>query len=234
MPDAADGRRLRFDIDVQEGESIAGAIARGVREHVLVRTAPVLAAAGVDLKHIGLSQLATHAELRRLAFAARCDAALLIARAGQRIVPEGGGRSMDARFGRLVMPWAHLELDRRRIGPSTLQARPFHRLSWMNLLLPYCPESLERLVDQCPRCDGALGWRRAVGIGHCDQCWTEIPPSDAPGLPDAPAGDYRLFALLSSPDPDGVERAMRLLPEALSDVPPGALVRLALRKASKG
>lgn len=223
-----DGRRLRFPVEMGDHESIPGAIVRGVRQHVLVRTAPVLEAAGVDLRHAGLAQIASAEELERLAFVTRCPANDFITRAGERLVRPDDDKSYEARFGRLVIPRAYLEFNRRRIGPTTLQGDAYHRASWMNALLPYCPESLERLVDSCSHCDTKLGWFHTQGVGHCDQCGKEVVPSAEQSLPDALADDYRLFALLSSPSPQGVEEACMQMPSSLSDLSPGSLLRLAL------
>ena len=226
--DLLSGRRLRFPLVVGDRESIPGAIARGVRQHVLVRTAPVLEAAGVGLRHLGLSQLATPEELERLAFVARCPANDLVRRGGVRLAERGDDRSYVAGFGRLVIPRAYLEFNRRRIGPNTLAGASYHRASWMNLLLPYCPESLERLVDHCDHCAAPLGWFHSHGIGHCDRCALEVGPSTEAPLSDALAQDYSLFASLSSPDARGVEEACARMPATLADVDPSSLIRLAL------
>jgi hypothetical protein len=99
----------------------------------------------------------------------------------------------------------------------------------MNLLLPYCAQSLELLVDTCPRCDTKLGWRFARGIGNCDACGEVVPPANAPGLPQVLADDYRLFARLSSPHAAAIVDAQSTLPQALQSVNPDGLVNLALQ-----
>src|SRR3546814_3554599 len=63
-------------------------------------------------------------------------------------------------FGAAVVYREDILLDRRRISPLTLQTSEHHRAAWLLGLLPYCPLSLERLVDECPNCPGKkLGWR---------------------------------------------------------------------------
>lgn len=207
--DLLSGRRLRFDLDMMDDESIPGAIARGVHSHVLVRTRPVLEAAGVELKHAGYSQLATPDELERLAYVVRCSPSRMSANAGERFVPREATRVSDVRFGRHLVPRAYLELNQRRISPLSLEERDHHRLAWMNLLLPYCPESLEQLTSACALCNAKLGWHYAKGIGFCEHCGREVARSAEPPLEDELADDYRLFARLSSPDPRGVTKAWR-------------------------
>lgn len=229
LSDLLTGQRLRFPIDLAEDESIPGAIAKGVREHVLVATRPVFEAAGVALRHVGLAQLATPQELERLAYVIRCDAQDLVDRAGIRIEEPTGKTNTRAAFGPLTMPRAFLELDRRRIGPKSLLVRGHHRLHWMNLLLPYCAESLESLVDTCVHCETSLGWRFARGIGNCDMCGEIVRPSEAPGMPPDLADGYRLFARLSSPQATAVADARASLPPILQSVSPDGLVNLALQ-----
>lgn len=131
-PEGADGRRLRFPLVLHADESIPGAIARATREHVLGVTAPVLAAAGVQMRHAGYSQLASPEELARLAYVLRCPGDELTSRAGERLVGPKG-QSVDVRFRRLIFPHMHLELSRRRIAPASLEASGYHKLSWMNV-----------------------------------------------------------------------------------------------------
>lgn len=226
--DLLSGRRLRFPIEMDERESIPGAISRGVAEHVLIRTAPVLEAAGVGIRHIGLAQIASPDELERLAYVARYPANDFVTRAGERLLGRDDKKSYEARFGRLVIPRAYLEFNRRRIAPSLLERECYHRASWMNALLPYCPESLERLVDECGRCKAPLGWFHSRGVECCDRCGQRVEASVDEPLGSTLADDYRFFALLSSPDARGVEEACGQLPPPLQAVSPGSLVRLAL------
>src|SRR3546814_15918621 len=78
-------------------------------------------------------------------------------------------------------------LDRRRISPLTLQTSEHHRAAWLLGLLPYCPLSLERLVDECPNCPGKkLGWRRSWGIanssGAANSCTRRAQPPLYPNI----------------------------------------------------
>lgn len=225
--DLLTGQRLRFGIEMDQDESIPGVIARSVRQHVLGGTRPVLNAAGVDMRHLGYSQIATRAELERLAFVARCQAEALFANAGERVMDESVDSSLELNFGLHTIPRVHFELNRRRISPLTLRKRGFHRLDWMNLLLPYCPESREQLIHQCQTCQSKLGWHYARGIGICEFCETEVAPSSEPPLSEKLVDDYRLFAKLSSPDSRKVTSAFASLPRALQAARRDTLVRLA-------
>lgn len=226
------GPRTRFAHRLKDDESIAGAIAVATREHVLVATGCVLAAADVRLKHAGLVQVASRDQIRRIARVIGCDPEALASRGGERHrggEGDGDKRTPDVSFGPLVMPSRFIELRTRRIAPASLAKSGHHRLAWLNLLLPYCPESLERMVDACPACATRLGWRIAVGLGVCENCGEVIPPSGDPDLPEALAADYRLMAALSSPDASIVRRTVSDLPSSLQGASPGTLVRLALQ-----
>lgn len=225
--DLLSGRRLRFELQLKDAESIPGAIARGVRGHVLVRTAPVLDAAGVRMRHAGYSQLASFEEVERLAYVIRCDPETLAMHIGERIKPLDGSRSSEVRFGDRVTPRIFIELHRRRIGPQSLIADDYHRLDWLNVVLPYCPESLERLVDRCSHCGSALGWHYSWGIGVCEYCRRVVLPSSEPQLPASLAEDYRLFAKMTSPMSCRNLEAYAQLPPSLQDVRLDDLVRMA-------
>lgn len=223
------GRCLRFDLGMMDDESIPGAFGRGVRQHVLVRTRLVLKAAGIDIRHAGYTQVASLDQLERLAYVIRCQRPLLCENAGERVLPEAGSKSVDLRFGGHIVPRIYLEFDRRRISPLSLLTSSHHRLNWMNLLLPYCPESLDRLVSSCVKCGSTLGWHYAKGIGTCEFCDREIMPSAETSLPGEQADDYRLFSKLSSPSGRSVAEALNAMPEGLQATAPRTLVRLALQ-----
>lgn len=222
-------RRLRFPISMHEDESIPGAIARGVREHVLVRTRPVLDAADVAVKRAGHTQLAEPAELERLAQVIRCSVSDLCAGAGRREIESNSSKAVHVRFGNNLVPMQYLDLDRRRVSPLSLRMRNYHRVNWLNLLLPYCPESLERLTSSCTSCEATLGWHYAKGIGICEYCECELQPSNEPALRDDLVDDYRLFACLSSANGCDVAKAITSMPEILQSTASNTLARLAIQ-----
>lgn len=222
-------RRLRFPLEANARESIPGLLARGVREHVLVHTRPILDAAGVNLRHLGHSQLATVEELKRLAYVTRSSPKWLAERAGERRPgPLTRSLTVDVKFGEHLVPFVYIEVNKRRISPLSLKADDFHRLDWMNLLLPYCPESLEQLIDSCSSCGAKLGWRYARGIGTCEYCGLEVLPTDLPSLPERYTTEYREFAKLSSFDSGEVAEVLATFPAELKKVEPADLVRLTL------
>ena len=132
-------------------------------------------------------------------------------------------------FNGLVLPRGHLELSRRRISPIALIDSAHHRQSWLMTVLPFCPETLELLVDTCPLCGFTLGWVNAVGIGRCENCLKTIPPSALPSLPEDLAENYRLFAGLLSLRPSERAGSVASMPPRLRQLTPGELARLAMR-----
>ena len=222
-------RSLRFDLDVRPDESVPGAIARGVAENHLVKLKAVLKEVGLD-RRAGASQLADTATLDRLATVLRCDPERLRAQAGRRLVEPGDRRLQHfLDFNGLVVPRGHLELTRRRISPIALTRSPHHRQSWLMSVLPFCPESLECLIDSCNYCGRSLGWVQSVGIGRCENCLRTIEASALPPLPDDSAENYRIFAGLLSLSPDERDAAVDGMPDRLRAFSPGALARLAMR-----
>lgn len=229
VPAQVPRRRLRFDLDVRDDESVPGAIARAVAEHHLVRIGAVLKEAGHG-RYAGATQLADATTLGRIAHVIRCDPYSLVMASGRRLVEPGDRRLQHfVDFHGLVVPSGHLEMKRRRIAPGALLASPHHRQDWMLSVLPYSTETLELLVDECPACGVALGWTRSVGIGRCEHCLELVPPSPLPPLPAELADDYRLFASLVSLRPAGRASAVEALAPRLRDMTSGALARFAMR-----
>ncbi len=222
-------RRLRFDLDVRDDESVPGAIARGVAEHHLVKIGVVLKEAGHG-RYAGATQLADAATLTRIAHVIRCDPESLVSQAGRRLMEPGDRRLQHfVEFAGLVVPSGHLELKRRRIAPGALLTSRRHRRDWMLSVLPYSAETLELLVDECPTCGVALGWTHSVGIDRCEHCLDVVPPSPLPPLDAELADDYRLFASLVSLRPDGRAAAVEAMAPRLREMSAGALARLAMR-----
>lgn len=226
----ADMRRLRFDFDMKVGESIPGALARAASGHHLGSVHILLKEAGLPRGRSGLTQFLPTEQIHRLAHLIRTDPAMLAAGAGRRTIPaEANVIQQHVAFGDLVIPRAYIDVLKRRISPLSLVQDEMHRADWLNVLLPYCPVSLERLVDACGHCDSSLGWNRTLGIGACEDCGRRVDPSSEPALPEDMAEDYRLFAGLVSINPDARAAAHELLPIGLSRLSPGELVRLAVR-----
>lgn len=222
-------KRLRFEVELQPNESIPGVLARATRGHHLVRTLIPLRSAGLQLDRPGGVQLLPRGQLRDLAHVLRCDPDALASRAGVRSKTSAAAGPQQVAFGDLFMLRSHLELDRRRVSPISLRQGDYHRMAWLNALLPYCPESLEQLMDSCPRCRERLGWRTTFGIGWCEHCERELPPSRQGALPSELVEEYRLFASLASTDPQRRAAAVALLPIRLRQLAPAELIRLVLR-----
>lgn len=120
---------------------------------------------------------------------------------------------------------------RRRISMETLNAEPFHRALWNHGLLPYCPHSLEKLLDRCATCGGSLGWFRAEGLATCgsSKCDADLGGRPTERLPPALAPAYQRMAALAAPR----DAAVRVtLHEDLTDLDTGIVFELGWRLAS--
>lgn len=220
-------RTLRFPVGLEQDESIPGALARGIRDNVLERASIFFEDAGLARINVGRTQFMPAAEMELLAAYIGCKTDALISRSGS--ISGQSRRTTAISFGDMKLERSDLDLDRRRIGPVTLRAHPYHRGAWLSLLLPYCPISLERLVDRCVACDIRLSWKRCWGIGTCEHCRTPIEPSSEAPLPQSIAENYRYFAGLISSDRESREAAIRGLPEQVRELEPGSIVTTILR-----
>lgn len=216
-------KQLRFVHHPQPDESVIGALAAGCRDHRLVRIASALEGGEIGIVKPGLVQLADADEAARLAYVLRTDVDLIAAIAFGTTNSRG-----SLTLGELRMPRPAFDFVHRRIGPKSLAVRPHHRSAWLNRLLPFCPESLEHLVEECPGC-GPLGWRKTRGIATCEFCGREVPPSDQPPLGSDLEADYRLAADLMARDPSVGRRAAAQLPACLQPYSRTALVDVMLK-----
>lgn len=223
-------KQLRFALDLYEDESIIGAIARAADQHVLFRLQAILDAADVKAFRPATLQHATPSELERIAHVIRCDPAELVGRAGRGITDAVGFRKIAVEYGENhIISGRMLDYNTRRIAPKALLQAEYHRLDWFNVLLQYCPQTLELIVNICPSCDNTLGWKAAAGIGSCEFCGTLVPPSLEPGLPVELADSYRRFAALVSLHKPTASRARAqlALPD-LARLPTNQLIELVL------
>jgi hypothetical protein len=222
--------RVRFAVEFEDDESIPGMMVRAATEHVLRQVGLIYDAAGVDCAYPGHAQLLPRADLERIAAVIRADPDRLAANAGERVHSSNfGATHQRARFGDLTLIRSHLELYRRRIGPVSLRTSAHHRVAWLNGLLPYCPQSLERLVDTCGHCSEPLGWLWTWGVEVCEWCERPVPASTEPPLPAEMAPHYQLFASLMSPVEAERAAARASLPARLRGVGYATLIRLACR-----
>lgn len=218
-------KRLRFEYVPDPRESLVGALAAACRQHRLHDIPTALEGGGIQMPRTGLIQCTGPDTIERLARIMRTESENLHAIA---FAPTDQRRLVA--LADLQAPRRFFDFERRRIAPQSLQAKPYHRSDWLNRLLPYCPESLELLVDVCPVC-GPLGWRHTRGIAACEKCGDPIPPSSEDPLPVASADDYRLFADLMSRNPDIGQNAVQQLPDAMQAFSRTALVNVALKAA---
>ncbi|MBX3595066.1 hypothetical protein [Sphingomonas sp.] len=118
----------------------------------------------------------------------------------------------------------------RRISPATLQAEPFHRAAWTHRLLPFCPHSLELLLDTCPACGAKLDWFRAEGLTRCGRkgCDARLD-GDSQLCLEENIDAYRRMAALAAP-----RDAARVASEQVGELKrcePGAMFELGWRLA---
>ncbi|AXU20885.1 hypothetical protein C7W88_17885 (plasmid) [Novosphingobium sp. THN1] len=225
-----EAKQLRFALDLYEDESIIGAIARAADQHVLFRLQAVLDAAEVKTFRPATLQHAAPSELARIAHVIRCDPAELVGRAGRGITDAVGFRKIAVEFGENhIISGRMLDYNTRRIAPKALLQAEYHRLDWFNVLLQYCPQTLELVVNTCPSCDNTLGWKAAAGIGSCEFCGVRVPPSSEPALPGELAENYRRFAeLVSLHKPTASRARAQLASPDLAKLPTNQLIELVM------
>ena len=228
IADAAAPSRLVIAPKPIEGESLIGLVARATRENVLDYTKVILWKCAPRLLHPGtIGQDILDPE--RLAVQLGCSTDDITERCHPYIT--SGFGSSNVRWGSGAMSRSDLITNGRRISPASLKSSHYHRAAWMNRLLPYCAESLELLIDQCQICGKRQGWRRAWGIGNCDDpsCRAELRHASDELLPEHLVDGYRLFAQIVSPVASERSQAISRLDEELAALAPATLVHLIIQ-----
>lgn len=64
----------------------------------------------------------------------------------------------------------HLAWTRFRVAPRSLRLSSYLRTIWRLKVLPFDPESRERLLDACPVCKAPFTFTRTLGVSHCPCC----------------------------------------------------------------
>ncbi len=223
-------RRMRIKIEPHPGESLPGVICRSTRVNVLEENKHLLAMAGIEIFNPALLAVGTRRELARLAEVIGCPEAALRACATPYV--EEGTRTEGVTAGDGILRRTDLHLQSRRISPLSLRHSDHHRASWLVNLLPYCPESLELLRDDCSECGAELRWRNSYDAARCDSCRSIVAPTAGDPLAPGLADDYRLFASLVSTIPRERQAALACLPPEVCALDPLALVDLCLQLGS--
>jgi len=219
-------------------ESLPGLIARATAANVLVQTQIICQEVGFrsidyDLGHADRRHMA-----ERLADKIGCSAEDVAMHSHQALdaSPQAVKPGNVVRIGGSACRRDQLHFNTRRISPASLAISPHHRLVWLHNQLPFCPESLELLIDKCTSCGEVLRWSRCRGIGTCEYCRHVIGSENAAFLDPKLANAYRGFASIVAGMPSERDRIVSGLAPTLARLSPislstimfslGALVRL--------
>lgn len=220
------GRALRFATEPFDGESLPGLLARATAFHVLLYLNGVLRRAGINMSAAGQLALLPMERLEPLTGIIGCTVDQIAARVLTRT--HSDRKVSDVRIGDTTIRVFDLETRSRRIAPGTLRTHPFHRVAWMNRLLPYCEVSHELLRSDCSECFRPLRWKNSCGIGVCESCEAEVRPSEEPPLFEGHRENYAVFADLLSVDLERHQRALSHLSPSLRTLDHNTLVEMVL------
>lgn len=161
-------RPLCVPASPKPGEGIVGVIMRTAAANGLSSSRPLLRLAGIgqSLGTLPLDRLETASDL-----------AVILGLSGEATTaifqPEtfemGGFHDVGGAWVRRRF----LETSRRRVSPRTLRERPWHHDVWQVRSLPVCPISHGEIIDSCPECGEALGFR-ITDPCFCDLCGADL------------------------------------------------------------
>ncbi|PWG01997.1 hypothetical protein [Sphingosinicella humi] len=206
------------------GESLDGFIARVAAASWIDNALTITNLAGVTYGH--KPTLATHGwdGLPILADCLQVDVEELRCRSYPAI--EGTDRRQ---FFGVEVERRDIETRVRRFAPASLALSPHHRAMWQLRPFPFCSETWQYLVDQCPRCGAVQRWYHANGIDRCDQCVEELSLAPAETVPDEERPALRFAIGLVHADPALRQRSLFELPAELQALGPAAAFELLVR-----
>jgi hypothetical protein len=207
------------------GESLMGYVARASDESGHVSVQHALAMAGLPLCRAELLQRREVLDAAKFAQFFGCERSQIEARLHPR-VEIANTRSVYLDFFGSPVRALCVEQKLRRVAPTSLIRSPHHHAMWSVKPLTFCAETRELLIDHCPSCRRALGWKKAFGIQYCEHCIDPDanPTTDLRDYPQAKLADewsdqLLFISGLINPDPGVRDDARRLLPESLACYP---------------
>lgn len=204
------------------GESLPSLVARSTRLNVLRHPRIILSEVGIEAMGAGTIGIDVAGLEHRLSAKIGCSVEDVLSRSTP-FVPESANREIH--YGRAAMSRNDFDLYVRRISPTSLKRAKIHLAAWTCRLLPFCPESLERLISVCPNCKVRLGWVAAWGVDTCEHCREVVIHPDGETLRPEFVEGYRAFSRLISPEQPVWETAVGLLAPEIAALPQPALVR---------
>lgn len=138
--------------------------------------------------------------------------------------------SGDRNFFGLPVPHTGIESSKRRFAPKFLQENRHHLAAWELRLLPFCPESWDILLSECPCRPGRIttqGWTRTGSYpDQCDHCGRLLNRLATSQVPEELRADLRLVTTLVLHITHGSDGWRDLLPANLEGVDAADLFRV--------
>jgi hypothetical protein len=107
-----------------------------------------------------------------------------------------------------------IQSQRRRISPASLRKAGYHRAAWAQKL-PFCTESWEVLIDECPSCRAGLGWSMVLDIEICERCGFDLRGAYTHVVPESARKSLLWLASLIEPPPSKSTRRAEI-PQQIS------------------
>lgn len=220
---ATAGWQVRTHVPILADESLDGYVARVAAAHYMTRTLDLTSLAGATVPHRPELSRCDPERFPLVAACLRADAEELKRHGTVRPGPMPRvtffGTTIDRRL---------VDIGTRRYSPAGLEASPHHRALWSLRPFPFCEDSWDLLVRECPNktCGVIQRWQYPVGIALCDRCGepltrsatTKVDPEIRPQLAAAVG--------LVHPDPNRRTASLDRLPSGLKEMDPGELLDL--------
>jgi hypothetical protein len=209
------GASILFPLEPMVDESIRGYLARTADWNCLDSRTDLLRFAGLTYVRRDLSDRIA-AEIT-----AASDVLGISGGALRRILnPTIGGNPEIVDYFGLPFQRRRFEFKGRRVSPASLARSSHHRARWQIRLLPFCPESWEHLIDQCPSrsCGKPLQWAGCLEVDRCEHCAFDLKLARPVSVPVDLRDALSFVGDLLHPTPAVRASSVARLPPPLNDV----------------
>lgn len=202
--------RFAFSQPPIPGESLVGFVARNADIHGVEKVSTALKPAGVYTARVGFLPFSNDVDAEGLAYVFGAPEKEILARRYKAVDLEDRPKNAFVDFFGAPVRSAYIETRVRRVSPTALRAKEFHRAVWDLRPFVFCTETGERLIDTCPACGASLAWTWTCGPTLCEHCRADLREHPQPVVDGFDDPHLRLVASLVDPVVDRRRHPVRL------------------------
>jgi hypothetical protein len=172
-----DARALFGAVTPHEGETLLSIIARSAEANVHPRLGSFLRLAGINTLRPAYVPFTRIDDAEGLARRIGISPVEVLRRTHSLMAAGAGGR---INWYGTPLPRLLVDAEVYRFSPAALEHASFQRAQWMLRPLTFCPETMELLTSECPRCGHKQVWKYRSSMDICERCRAPLTRAKAP------------------------------------------------------